>query len=74
MKPTRGQGITIIPARSEDDYDPNTREAAQKRQEKIDRDVAEFLAKGGVITNVDELTRATPSTTPKSEYGKNYAI
>lgn len=33
----------------EDTPNPNTREAAAKRQAKIDKDVAEFLAKGGKV-------------------------
>lgn len=35
---------------AEDEPEQCTKEAAAKRQEQLDKDVAEFLAKGGKVT------------------------
>lgn len=34
------------------EVNPNTKESAEKRQEKIDRDVAEYLARGGEVLSL----------------------
>lgn len=34
------------------EVNPNTKESAEKRQEKIDRDVAEYLARGGKVLSL----------------------
>lgn len=50
------------------------KEAAQQRQEQLEKDKAAFFARGGKITELKPYGELGPTKSPQSIYGKEYKV